>query len=67
MSERCTFYRTDVRTVRANAIRPGVKEGPPKRLHVAYCGHAASPVPRRSDKVLNCMGDLALCPIADKL
>ncbi|HEX9856961.1 MAG TPA: hypothetical protein VGA75_01300 [Paracoccaceae bacterium] len=67
MSERCKFYRTEFRVLRANAHRPGAMERAPKRVGVAFCAHAASPAPRGSDKALGCGGDLGKCPIADKL
>lgn len=67
MSERCTFYRTEIKISRANAHHPGAKEFAPKRTAVPFCAHAASVVPKGSDKVLTCGGDLAKCLIADKL
>ena len=52
MSERCTFYRTEIKISRANAHHPGAKEFAPKRTAVPFCAHAASLVPKGSDKVL---------------
>ena len=67
MSERCKFYRTEIKVSRDNATHPGAPERAPKRVTVAFCAHAASPAPKGSGKALVCGGDLAKCPIADKL
>lgn len=67
MNERCSFYRTEFKISRANAQHPGAKEYAPKRMAVPFCAHAASVVPKGSDKVLGCGGDLAKCLIADNL
>lgn len=67
MSERCKFYRTEFKVVRANAHRPGAREVAPQRLAVPYCAHQASIAPKGGDQPLACGGDLAKCPIADKL
>lgn len=67
MSERCKFYRTEFKVSRANAIRPGAPERAPTRVSVAFCAHPESPAPRGAGKALACGGDLAKCPIADKL
>jgi len=67
MSERCSFYRTEFKISRANAQHPGAREYAPKRMSVPFCAHAASIAPKGADKPLACGGDLAKCPIADKL
>jgi len=67
MSERCTFYRTEIKISRANAHHPGAKEYAPKRTAVPFCAHAATVVPKGSGKDLGCGGDLAKCLIADRL
>ncbi len=64
---KCQFYRSEMKVERANAHYPGAKEFPPKRIAVPYCIHAASPAPKGLAKPLNCAGDLAKCPISDKL
>jgi hypothetical protein len=67
---KCTFYRTEATTLRTNVSRADRREGPPKRMVVGWCGHVASPVTREaalSGSKLTCGGDLAKCPIADKL
>jgi hypothetical protein len=64
---KCQFYRTEFKIERANAHFPGAKEFAPKRIAVPFCTHAASIAPKASGKPLTCQGDLAKCPIADKL
>ena len=63
----CQFYRTEFKVERANAHYPGAKEFAPKRVATPYCAHAASIAPKGKFKPLACGGDLAKCPIADKL
>ncbi len=64
---KCQFYRVEMKVERSNAHYPGAKEYAPKRVAIGWCAHAASPVPKGSARVLGCGGDLAKCPIADKL
>lgn len=64
---KCQFYRTEMKVERSNAHYPGAKEFAPRRVAVPYCVHTASIAPKGSAKSLNCGGDLAKCPIADKL
>jgi len=64
---KCQFFRTEVKVQRENATHPGAREFAPKRVAVAWCAHAASIAPKGSDKPLGCGGDLAKCPIIDKL
>lgn len=67
MTERCSFFRTEFKVNRNNAHRPGAREFAPQRVAVPFCAHSASPAPKGSGKTLHCGGDLAKCPIADKL
>ena len=64
---KCQFYRSEMKVERANAHYPGAKEFAPRRVAVPYCLHPASPSPKGTAKPLICKGDLAQCPIADKL
>jgi hypothetical protein len=71
---KCEFYRTEIKMVRADNVHGGRAANPPKRVALPWCAHAASPVPRQvasaaagGAKLLACGGDLAVCPIADKL
>ena len=64
---KCQFYRTEMKVQRSNAHYPGAKEFAPRRVAVPYCVHMASIVPKGSAQPVNCGGDLAKCPIADKL
>lgn len=64
---KCEFFRTELRVERANAHYPGAKEFAPKRVAVGWCAHAASVVPKGSQKPLTCGGDLDKCLIKDKL
>lgn len=67
---KCGFYRTEATTLRTNVSRADRREGPPKRVVVGWCAHAASPLLREAALAggkLACGGDLGKCPIADKL
>lgn len=67
---KCVHYRTEATTQRTNVSRADRREGPPKRLVVGWCAHAASPLGRAAALAggqLECGGDLSKCPIADKL
>lgn len=67
---KCEFYRTEATTIRTHTMRSDRREGPPKRAVIGYCAHASSPVARAAALAgtpLTCGGDVAKCPIADKL
>jgi hypothetical protein len=71
---KCQFYRTEMVTARAHAAHSGRREPPPQRTLAGWCAHESSPVGRLKAvteqggaKLLSCGGDLARCPIADKL
>ena len=71
---KCQFHRTEMVTSRAHAAHSGRREPPPQRTLAGWCAHAFSPVDRikavtvlGGAKLLACGGDLARCPIADKL
>ena len=71
---KCQFYRTEMVTSRGHAANSSRREPPPQRTLAGWCAHAASPVSRTTAvtvvggaRMLACGGDLAKCPIADKL
>lgn len=67
---KCSFYRTEVTTIRTHATRSDRREGPPKRIVAGWCAHAASPLSREAALTggkLVCGGEVEKCPIADKL
>ncbi|MEI6097268.1 MAG: hypothetical protein WCS20_03005 [Alphaproteobacteria bacterium] len=71
---KCQFYRTEMVTARAHAAHSGRREPPPQRRLAGYCAHEFSPVDRSravteqgGATLLACGGDLAKCPITDKL
>lgn len=71
---KCQFYRTEMVTARVHAAHSGRREPPPQRRLAGWCAHEFSPVVRvravteqGGATLLTCGGDLAKCPIADKL
>jgi hypothetical protein len=71
---KCGFYRLEPTTVRAHTSRADRREPPPRRVSVPWCAapevsplNKARALAANGTVLLGCGGDLALCPIADKL